>query len=191
MVDLSVNKVVQFGIKETLVCKIQFVSTFIHVVILWVLFDIGFKVVPVLLLLFSQASKEVSEVFNLSLSPAFKHTFFSSFVILRIIELSGIKLLNLVEDSVKLSNCELDLVPSFVGVSSNIPLGLNFVLLHLFFSNLKGLDHRVQFLVHFCELLKFVSWVNKNTIGIVSINLDVNIGSWNSLHLSLGTISKK
>ena len=143
VVDLSVNKVVQFGIKETFASEIHFVCTFIHVIILWILFNIGFKVVPVLLFLFSQASKEVSEVFNLSLSLLFKHTFFSSFVILRIIKLSGIKLLNLVEDSVKLSNCKLDLVPCFVGVSANIPLGLNFVILHLFFRDLKGLDHRV------------------------------------------------
>jgi len=53
VMDLSVNKVVQFGIKETFASKIHFVCTFIHVIILWILFNIGFKVVTVLLFLFS------------------------------------------------------------------------------------------------------------------------------------------
>lgn len=143
VVDLGVNKVVQFVVENTRASKIQFIGKFIDVVILWVLFDISFKVVHVLLLLFSVASEEVSEVLNLSLSLAFKHAFLSSFVILRIIKLSGIILFNLVEDSVKLSNCKLDLVPRFVGVSANISLSPNSVILHLFLCNLIGQNHRI------------------------------------------------
>jgi hypothetical protein len=53
-----------------------------------------------LLLFFSKSSKEIGVVLSPSFSLSLKHSFFPSFVILWISELSGLELLDSVENSI-------------------------------------------------------------------------------------------
>ena len=167
------------------------VELLIEVVILWIDFQLSFEVISILLLLFGEISKEVGIVLSPSFSPLFEHSLFTSFVVIRISHGPSFVFLDLVEDSIELHDGLLDLIPTFIEISSECMFWSVRNSLHLLVNNLVSLLHGVSFLVNLLELFHFIGWINHNTIGFIIVDVDINVGSWEGLHLSLWSVTKE
>ena len=167
------------------------VELLIEVVILWIDFQLSFEVISILLLLFGEISKEVGIVLSPSFPPLFEHSLFTSFVVIRISHGPSFVFLDLVEDSIELHDGLLDLIPTLIEISSECMFWSVRNSLHLLVNNLVSLLHGVSFLVNLLELFHFIGWIYHNTIGLIIVDVDINVGSWEGLHLSLWSVTKE
>lgn len=188
--DAWVDKVIQFGVKHASLCEVHTVKLLLHEDILGVILTVSLKVVTVLCLFFLHSTEEVCEVLYLSLSLAFEHTLLPALMVLWITKLSRIELLHFVENPVKLLDGQLDVVPRLVLVAADERWPGDGVLLHLLITDFIGVEHSVQFLVHFLETFKLVGWVNEDAVSFICIHLNVNVGRGYGLHLSLRAVTE-
>lgn len=186
-----VNKIVKSWIKLSGSSNVDFIEFLINPIIFWISFELTLEIVTVLLLLFSQITKEVSVVRNPTLSLPVQHSSLSSFVVDCISHGSGIELLNFVEDAVELHDRLLNFVPCFIDVTADWNLLCVSQLLELLIDELIGKREGVHFLMCFLHLLHFVGWINKDTVGFVIVHVDIHIRAWNSLHCMCWTISER
>ncbi len=110
------NKIVFLELEFTALSNSHLVELLSDLIILWVKFKISLKVISVLLLLFSKSTKEICVIISPSFSLSFKHSLFTSIVVIGVGELSRVEFLNLVEESIEFSNRLLNIEPGFIEI---------------------------------------------------------------------------
>ena len=80
------------------------VEHLLSVWLLWVLLNVGFKVVAVLLFLLGQGTKEICEVLDLTRLLALLHALFAAVVVVGVAELASFELLDFVEETVEFAD---------------------------------------------------------------------------------------
>ena len=150
--------------------------------------DVSFIIVPVHLFFLSQTSKEVSVVFCPSISLSVHHPLLSPVMVIWINELPGIKFLHSVEDSVKFSYGPFNVVPSLIEILSIRSRDVESMFGKLSINFLVCFMHCVELFMGFFEPFQFVGRVHKNSVCFIRVNMDVDIGGRNSLHVKVLSI---
>ena len=120
---------------------------------------------------------------DLALLHALLHSLLPSLVVVWIIELASLELLNLVEDSIELFDCKLNLIPSLIVVTAIWSWQKGTLVSHLTIYFMEGLVHGMQLLVCNLQLLKLVSWINEDAVSFICIYMNVDICGWNGLEV--------
>lgn len=77
------------------------VEPFFNIGVFWVVFEIGFEVVTVLLFFFGETAEEVGVVIDLTFVPTVEHAFFAAVVVVGVGELASFELLDAVEETIE------------------------------------------------------------------------------------------
>jgi len=168
----------------------ELVELLVDPFIFWVELELTLEVVAILLLFFSQISKEEGVVLHPSLSLPIEHSPLPPFVIDWLGHCPSIELLHFIEDPVELCNRLFDSVPGLVHVAAHWRLLLVGEGLHLLIDDVVGGLESVELLVGFLHLLQLVGWIDHDTVGLVVVHVDVDIGTWCRLHLWGWTITE-
>jgi hypothetical protein len=152
--------------------------------------ELSLEVVAILLLFFSQISKEEGVVRHPSLSLPIEHSPLSPLVIDWLGHCPCIELLHFIEDPVELRNGLFDSIPGLVHVAAQWRLLLVGEGLHLLIDDVVGGLESIEFLVGFLHLLQLVGGINHDTVGLVVVHVDVDIGTWCRLQLWGGAITE-
>ena len=185
-----VDKVIESRVELSLIGDVHLVELLINPVVFWVVLELGLEVITILLLFLSQISEEESVVSDPSITLPVEHSPLSALVVDWISHSSCIKLLHLVEDTVEFHNRLLNLIPCLVHITTKWYLLLVSKILHLFIDNLVGRLEGIDLFMCLLLLLHLISWINKNTISFVIVDVDVHIGPWQRLHLMRWTITE-
>lgn len=178
IVALSVvYKVIECWVELSLIGNVHLVEFLINPVVFWVVLKLGLEVVTILLLFLSQIAKEESVVSDPSVTLSVEHSSLSTLVIDWISHGPCVKLLDLVEDAIKLHDRLLDLVPGLVHIAAKWYLLLEGKVLHLFIHNRISCLEGVDLLMCLLLPLHLVRRIDEDTIGLVVVHVDVYIGT--------------
>lgn len=134
-----VNEIVHLGVKHAGFCQIQTIDFIFEIFIFTIVLQVSLEIVTILSFFLGKSAEEICEVFDLTHSFFVEHALFTALVVLRVAELSCVKFLNFVEDAIEFFNRELNIVPVFKGVTTDLVLQGFDVLLHLFLAHLVSL----------------------------------------------------
>ena len=149
-------------------CNAALVTKLFNVFILGIILKISLEVVTVLLFLFGHRSEEESVVVDSALASSLLHSALTTCVSFRIAaELSGIELLNAVENSIELGDALLDFIPGFVKITSIGHREQDALASHLTVNFLVCLMHGIKLLMSFLQALQLVGRVNQNTVSFI------------------------
>ena len=185
------NEVIQFGVKFSGLGDTALVTHRLQEFILWVILEVTLEVVSVLLLFLCHISEEIGVVVCQTLFFTLLHTFLSALVGSRVgTELSRVKNLYLVKQTIEFGNRLLNFKPGLVEVTSIWNRKLDALRRHLTVNCFVSLVHGVEFLMSLLQAFKLVGWVDEDSVGLVWIHVNVDVGCWDRLHVDLGTITK-
>ena len=185
-----VHKVVESWIKLARLSNMDLIELLIEEVILRVFLQVCLEVVSVLLLLFCEVSKEVCVISDPSLFLPVKHSALSSLMVGWISHGPGIKLLNFVENAIEFHDGLLNLVPSLIQISAQWDLCLVSQVLELLVDEVVGELEGVQLLVGLLHFLHLVGWIDQDTVSLIVVHMDVDIGCRQSLERVHWTVAE-
>ena len=134
-----VNEIVHLWVKHAGFCQIQTIDFIFEIFIFTIVLQVSLEIVTILSFFLGKSAEEIREVFDLTHSFFVEHALFTAFVVLRVAELSCVEFLNFVEDAIELFDRELNIVPVFKGVTTDLVLQGFDVLLHLILTHLVSL----------------------------------------------------
>ena len=134
-----VNEIVHLWVKHAGFCQIQTIYFIFEIFIFTIVLQVSLEIVTILSFFLGKSAEEIREVFDLTHSFFVEHALFTAFVVLRVAELSCVEFLNFVEDAIELFDRELNIVPVFKGVTTDLVLQGFDVLLHLILTHLVSL----------------------------------------------------
>ena len=190
ILETGLNEVVLLELEFTLSSDSALVELLGNNVVFGVLLEIRLEVVAVHLFLFSKPTEEVGVVLGPSLALSLEHALLSAFVILGVNELSGSELLNLVEGTIKAANSLFNVVPSFVEIFSIGSGKVHSVLSKLTINLSERLVHSIKLLVSFLQSLQLVSGIDKNTISLIRVNVNVHVSGGYGLQASMRAVTE-
>ena len=134
-----VNEIVHLWVKHAGFCQIQTIDFIFEIFIFTIVLQVSLEIVTILSFFLGKSTEEICEVFDLTHSFFVEHALFTALVVLRVAELSCVEFLNFVEDAIKFFDRELNIVPVFKGVTTDLVLQGFDVLLHLILTHLVSL----------------------------------------------------
>ena len=134
-----VNEIVHLWVKHAGFCQIQTIDFIFEIFIFTIVLQVSLEIVTILSFFLGKSAEEICEVFDLTHSFFVEHALFTALVVLRVAELSCVEFLNFVEDAIELFDRELNIVPVFKGVTTDLVLQGFDVLLHLILTHLVSL----------------------------------------------------
>ena len=134
-----VNEIVHLRVKHAGFCQIQTIDFIFEIFIFTIVLQVSLEIVTILSFFLGKSAEEICEVFDLTHSFFVEHALFTALVVLRVAELSCVKFLNFVEDAIEFFNRELNIVPVFKGVTTDLVLQGFDILLHLILTHLVSL----------------------------------------------------
>ena len=188
--EAGLNEVVLLELEFSLSSDGALIKLLGNNVVFGVALEITFEVVAVHLLFLSESSKEVGVVLGPSLALSLEHALLSAFVILGVSKLSSVELLNLVESTIKDTNSLFNVVPSFVEILAIRSREIHSMLSKLAVNFSERLVHSIELFMSLLQSLQLVCRINKNTICFIRVNVNVDIGSGNSLQTGMRTVTE-
>ena len=134
-----INEIVHLRVKHAGFCQIQTIDFIFEIFIFTIVLQVSLEIVTILSFFLGKSAEEICEVFDLTHSFFVEHALFTALVVLRVAELSCVEFLNFVEDAIEFFDRELNIVPVFKGVTTDLVLQGFDVLLHLFLTHLVSL----------------------------------------------------
>jgi len=134
-----VNEIVHLRVKHSGFCQIQTINFIFEIFIFTIVLQVSLEIVTILSFFLGKSAEEIREVFDLTHSFFVEHALFTALVVLRVAEFSCVEFLNFVEDAIELFDRELNIVPVFKGVTTDLVLQGFDILLHLFLTHLISL----------------------------------------------------
>ena len=134
-----VNEIVHLWVKHAGFCQIQTIDFIFEIFIFTIVLQVSLEIVTILSFFLGKSTEEICEVFDLTHSFFVEHALFTALVVLRVAELSCVEFLNFVEDAIEFFDRELNIVPVFKGVTTDLVLQGFDVLLHLILTHLVSL----------------------------------------------------
>jgi hypothetical protein len=134
-----INEIVHLRVKHAGFCQIQTIDFIFEIFIFTIVLQVSLEIVTILSFFLGKSAEEICEVFDLTHSFFVEHALFTALVVLRVAELSCVEFLNFVEDAIEFFDRELNIVPVFKGVTTDLVLQGFDILLHLILTHLVSL----------------------------------------------------